>query len=77
MNLSEFQRAQTLFAAWQEWNTQIDSATRSLGVTFQGRYQPDVVLEVARPAILAYLRRQRDFVGSQLQELGVEVPRDD
>lgn len=44
------------------------------GVTIQGRYQDDHILNPVRPVVVAVLKRERAKRHQALRELGVDVP---
>lgn len=48
--------------------------TNGLGVTIQGRYQSDHILNPVRPVVVAMLKRERAKRLQALRNLGVEVP---
>lgn len=48
--------------------------TNGLGVTIQGRYQDDHILNPVRPVVVAVLKRERAKRHQALRELGVDVP---
>lgn len=72
MKFENLSKATDLLRARARVEEEIDAATHKLGITFGGHYQEDAILDLARPAILAHLKAQRDAVDESLRALGVE-----
>lgn len=51
-----------------------DRDTGRFGVTVNGRYQDDTMLEVVQGAIKAELQRRIDALAAELADMGVELP---
>lgn len=70
---SDFATAEQLNAKRKGLVSDWHLATTSLGVTLQGRYQDDVILDCCRPAVQAELQRRIAEVDTQLTALGVDM----
>lgn len=75
MKLQNIHQVSTLASARSELINSIAqiSNDKALGVTINGRYQDDAMLDAVRPAVLANLQQRVKSIDSELSALGVEV----
>lgn len=75
MKLQDIHQATSLATERGLLTTSIRSISQGhdLGVTINGRYQSDAMLDAVRPSVLAHLQQLVDAIDAQLSALGVEV----
>lgn len=75
MKLQDIHQATSLATERRLLTTSIQriSEGHDLGVTINGRYQSDAMLDAVRPSVLSHLQQLVDAIDAQLSALGVEV----
>lgn len=74
MKLSDQQSVQILVNERKELVSSMELVKgNGLGVTIQGRYQDDTMLDRARPSVLAELQRRINVIDNNLTDYGVEI----
>lgn len=74
MRLADIERANSLMTKRQSLeNDATLAATSGLGVTIQGRYQDEAMLDAVRRSVVNEFNRRIAEVDEELRSLGVEV----
>lgn len=77
MKISTLKQVEELLVERSKLLTDMGHATSTgasrLGITFHGRYQNDSFVDVIRPAVVAELQRQIDYIHKALEALGMEI----